>query len=404
MKRFGLMVAPLLVVMIVMVGVSGSSERFAIDRDAPWVVTDVERFVPPELEPVSIQSVSPRGAWLYGQDESHPHQPECFWNTSTWVRACPALAPGEAFGFNAFSFAWSPDETSFVVATHRQVGPAGQRRHVQRLLRIDPASGEVITLLRVEPGTWIREVAFSPDGNQIAFLELDGDTPRAIRRIDRDGDGLATIVTASATTPLAYNVGLHWTAAGQLVFFSGPVASDTQGYFRVGSDGSGLARISAVTPGEFETRILDVSADGRYMIAEGTDETEACGPDLDPPWYVVDLERDALAQVICDEYRLAMPDGRGANLLATTSARVTFSPAFLPDGSVLVWVRMDSGDSIARGLAMIDIASGRISTISNDMHRDDALWDVSAGRDDGSARVWIGGYWNEQLTLVPAGG
>ena len=50
-------------------------------------------------------------------------------------------------------------------------------------------------------------------------------------------------------------------------------------------------------------------------------------------------------------------------------------------------------------LAVIDLASGRISVVSNDMDRDAGLWDVSAGLDDGSARVWTGGFWSDVITL-----
>lgn len=398
MKRFGLMAAPLLVVMIAVMGVSGNSDRFAVDGDAPWAVAEAERFLPPELGRIPIRSVSPMGTWMHGLDEWQPGQPECFWHTSTWEQTCPDLEPGETIGFT--NFAWSLDETAFVAPTYM---PDELLGGMARLVRIDPASGEVVTVLRLEPGTSIHQVALSPDGNHVAFLERPDGPPSAIRRIDRDGSGLETILKASDEVTLSAAADLRWTATDHIVFFSGPWASDARGYFRVNSDGSGLERITAVTPAELETSIRDISADGRYMIVEGMDQTEDCGPDyVMASAYVVDLERDEIAQVICAVYEPDMPGGRGTSLFATARSVVASEPAFLPDGAILVIVEQRAGGDSTTSLAVIDVDTGRISIVSDGLPDGVGLLrEVTSGRDDGTVQVWAGGYWTYRITMTP---
>lgn len=403
MRRVWLLAAVMALLMIAMMVPSGRADRFAVDRDASWSVTHEGRFLPGVWGPAVIASVSPDGAWAWGNDDAHPDQPACFWDTATpdWKRTCPELEPGEAIPLSFSGFAWSPTDNAFVTTTYMLTDGM---RHVERLVRIDLATGTVTELLRPAPGTYIPQFAFSPDGGQVAFVQITADGPITIQRLDLDGGEPETIVTASETMTLSDADDLHWTGADQIVFYSGPYSTAAQGYFRANSDGSGLARIEAVTPGESRTRIHDVTADGRYMIAEGVTETEACGRDFAiAKGYVVDLERDEIAQVVCNVYEEGMPGARGANLFVTTRAVVTSAPAFLPDGSIVVLAEQRNGDRAAAGLAVIDVNSGRISVVSNDMDRDASLWDVSAVLDDGSARVWAGGYWNEVTRLVPTG-
>lgn len=402
MKRTWLLAAVMALLMIVVMVPSGRSDRFAVDRDAPWTVTHEERFLPGVWGPAVITTVSPAGGWAWGNDDAHPDQPACYWNTSTaeWERTCPELEPGEAISLRFSGFAWSPADDAFVIPTYMSID---ERRYVERLVRVELASGNLTELYRPEAGTYISQIAFSPDGSQVAFIELAGDTPFTIRRIDVDGGEPETILTASETVTLSDANDLHWTGADQIVFYSGPFDSDTQGYFRINSDGSNLERIEAVTPGESRTRIHEVSADGRYMIAEGVTETEACGRDFAiARSYVVDLERDEIRQVVCAVYETGIPDGRGANLFATTRAFVRSEPVFLPDGSVVVIAEQRAGDrhATATGLALIDVDSGRFSVISNDLDRDATMWGVSDRLPDESARVWAGGYWRNQFTLA----
>lgn len=396
MRRFWILAVPLVLLTVVTVVSAGRDEKFAVDPDASWTVTQAQRFLPPDWGPAVIQSVSPKGSWAYGYDETNVDEGACYWETATWERTCPDPEPGEVIGFSRV-FAWSPDDATLVTPTYMLID---ERRYVERLVRIDLATGNLTELYRPEAGTYISQIAFSPDGSQVAFIELAGDTPFTIQRIDRDGGEPETILTASETVTLSDADNLYWTGADQIVFYSGPYATDTQGYFRINSDGTDLKRLTAVTPAEQETRIRDISADGRYMIAEGMDATGACGPDfVTASSYVVDLERDAIAQVVCAVYHPDMPDARGANLFATTRAVVTSEPAFLPDGTIVVLAEQRAGDDSATGLALIDVDSGRISVVSNDMDRDAGLWDVSAGLPDGSANVWAGGYWRHVYTL-----
>ena len=401
MRRIWMLAVPLVLLTIAFMVPAGDAEKFAVNSGAPWTVERVERFLPGTWEAAEIGTVSPLGGWAWGNDDTQPDQPMCYWDTSVtdWTRTCPELEPGEAIPHRSTGFAWSPTDDAFVTTTYML---SDGMRYVERLVRVDLATGNVTELFRPAPGKWIPQIAFSPDGDQIAFIEQARDAPFAIRRVGLDGEGPETTLTASDAVTLADADDLRWTATDHLLFFSGPYDSDTQGYFRVNSDGSGLARIEAVTPGESRNKIFDVTADGRYMIAEGVTETEACGRDFAlAKSYVVDLERDEIAQVVCNVYEGGMPGARGANLFVTTRAVVTSEPAFLPDGSILVLAEQRAGDDHATGLAVIDVASGRISIISNDMGRDAGLWDVSAVVDDGSARVWVGEDWDEQATLVP---
>lgn len=404
MRRVWFLVIPMLAMMVAVMLPVGRADRLAPDPEAPWVVTHAERFLPPDWGLAVIQSVSPKGSWAYGVDETNVDQETCSWDLSTpdWKRTCPELEPGEAISQRFSGFAWLPTDDAFVTTTYMLTDGM---RYVERLVQIELAAGKVTELYRPEPGTYIPQLAVSPDGGQVAFVQIAADGPITIQGLDIDGGEPETIMTASEMVTLSDADDLHWTAADQIVFYSGPYASDTQGYFRINSDGSGLARFMAVTPGESRTRIHDVTADGRYMIAEGVTETEACGRNFAvAKSYVVDLERDEIAQVVCNVYQADMPGARGANLFVTTRAVVTSEPAFLPDGSILVLVEQRSGDDAATGLAVLDARTGQLRIVSNDLPSEAGLWGVSSALDDGSVRVWVGGHWRDVITLAPRAG
>lgn len=406
MRRWWLLVIPMVAVMGLAILPAGRAARFAVDPDAPWVVVDSARFDPVEHiggEGPLVGSVSPRGAWLYGHDPMETAQPQCYWSTTTWERTCIELELGEVAG-HASPFAWSPDDSAFVVTTYLRDDEAGG---IARLLLVETETGSVTSLVEPAATTHINAITFSPDGAHLAFVEIVDAEPIRLRRLDRTGENLDTILTASETVTLSDVSSLHWTVDDSLVFYSGPFASDTQGYWRVMADGSGLTRITAVSPGglatgELQYRIRDVSADGRLMIAEADLETGACGPEfLTASWFIVDLARDEIVQAICAVYQRDVPGVVAARLPAGVRAIVRSDPAFLPDNSVVVLVEQRSGDDVATGLAVLDGRTGQLRIVSNDLSQDASLWSVSSALDDGSVRAWVAGYWRDVVTLAP---
>lgn len=161
-------------------------------------------------------------------------------------------ADGEWITYNAFSFDTGPSAISIWI------------------MRSDGSEARMITegAIDVEP-------VFSPDGRQVAFGRIVGDSPEgqleAVYVVNSDGTGLREVVPARA--------GLEhpdWSPDGRSIVFNiapeNPAAPDTGSIISVQPDGQGLRTLVSATA---DLRFFKPawSPDGRRLLA-GCNETE----------------------------------------------------------------------------------------------------------------------------------
>lgn len=394
-KRSGLVLGFLLIGMTGFLLISGD-DTMSVDAEAPWHVVNAHDLVS-DSEDDFIISMSPKGTWLYGYSYAKPFGSSiCIWRADTSERTCIETDSGESLNYSAV--AWSPDETSIVIPVSNEEDEAkGQTR----LLMVETSTGSTSTLVRSQSVSSYHAVTWSPDSRHVAFFHITDAGPITLTRIDHTGNNSRDIVSATPKLTLEDATDLKWTADNRLVFRSGQSLTDAQGYWRVDADGSNLKLITAVTPKELDADVVDVSPDGQLAIFPATADSDECGPDFFKPSYViVDVERDEIVQVICAVYQHHTADFRAIHVNPRVRAVVTPPPYFLPDGTVIMMVEQRSGDRDKTGLAVLDVESGQLKILSNDLPHDTKLSAVSTELDDGTIRLWLGGL-KRQLTLAP---
>ncbi|MGH9937859.1 MAG: winged helix-turn-helix domain-containing protein, partial [Blastocatellia bacterium] len=163
--------------------------------------------------------------------------------------------------------------------------------------------------------------AFSPDGNQIAFVwsgEQDDNLDIYIKLIDGGSPLRLTTDAADDLNPV-------WSPDGRYVAFYRQAAEDG-GVFIVPALGGGERKLAAVTPARFGFRTiaracLSWSPDGEYLATADRDSPSE-------PYSITLIARETGAA-----RRVTSPPA---------TAIGDFSPAFAPDGKTLAFVRVNS--------------------------------------------------------------
>lgn len=199
-----------------------------------------------------------------------------------------------------FSFAWSPDSRSILLDT------SDLYVKDRRLLVADARTGTVRVVHREqEPGNVTAEwqAAWTPDGSGLVFTSDSAAEDYHLHYVSPGGE-------PRALTKGAWTVSdMHVSAAAGTVFFVGNAGKPEERHvFRVGLDGSGMARLS-VRPG---THAPVVSPDGRHaLVIFSSDDTpfDLFLTRLDPSLPEADRERRVTTSPLPEfaEYRWVTP-------------------------------------------------------------------------------------------------
>ena len=131
--------------------------------------------------------------------------------------------------------AWSPTGAKLAYVGYSQTQNGNSPTH----LYVMNSDGTGVT--RIGPDD-ARNPAWSPDGSQIAFIQMDSVD---IYRINADGSGKELVANLSGVTNgLPLTESPSWAPDGTKLAFAAGKASDSMGVYRVNVDGSGLIRLT----------------------------------------------------------------------------------------------------------------------------------------------------------------
>ena len=191
---------------------------------------------------------------------------------------------------------WSPDGSELAIV-----------RRVDGVDRLEFPIGKVL----VSTTGYLSDVRISPDGSRIAFMmhPVDGDDRGNVEIIDRTGHVI------SKSTDYAGEEGVAWLPNGRRVLFSSS-----------GEEGADLSIRSLDTGGHVRNVlvnseslcILDVAADGRYLVSSGTGRASVMAgaqgesAERDLSWFdysVADgISRDGRSVLFTDDSAVAGPN------------------------------------------------------------------------------------------------
>ncbi|MBI4261862.1 MAG: PD40 domain-containing protein [Actinobacteria bacterium] len=248
---------------------------------------------------------------------------------------------------------------------------------------IDPAGGNHDPMFSGEVSD--RDVAWSPDGERIAFWRssvTDEGVDWGIYVSAPDGSGLTRI--RSATGPRQNPYAIEWSPDGRIGFVllewpEGPVSDGDRVYrlFVMNPDGSGLEEI----PTESQLLHFSWSPDGSriaytrqdprfgydiYVIdSDGTNATRLTddGRSIHPDWSA-DGSRIAFSSFEgSDEASrdIYVMDADGSNRRRmTTTAATEFAPEWSPDGTMIAFGRLEGGTGCSIVVVAVDGSSERM--------------------------------------------
>jgi len=164
------------------------------------------------------------------------------------------------FGFEVGPPDWAPDGRRLIFDSWEKDGVP--RFAVPWIITIDPATGKSLGSKRVPlpPGVaGIGGEAWSPKGDEIAFIERIDDVKRALWLMRPDGSAARRLVEFPSYTL----GGVAWTPDGQELLY-GALADDRMQIFAIPRAG-GAAR--QLTRGDVNMMHPSVSPDGRLVAA-----------------------------------------------------------------------------------------------------------------------------------------
>lgn len=253
------------------------------------------------------------------------------------------------------SLSWSPDGGEIAVAGLRWQPPPGEPPFpAMDIYAINVESGEARKLTD-SPDTNKYEVAWSPDGTQIAFVALNTDSPDYwdVYVIDADGSNQRHLISVSEANWLQQ---ISWSP-----------------------DGKKLMYVSLVVAGEMgkhygEIYVLDVE-DGTITNLTNTPDIDDCDPAWSP-----DGKRIAFSSGLAKQ--IYTMDVDGSNVVKLTDEDVKcYEPSWSPDGKKIVFrggkvQRPGGGEQGWDSIFILDVDSRDVVDL------------IATGRGDYSRPMW----------------
>jgi Tol biopolymer transport system component len=170
---------------------------------------------------------------------------------TTFVRQSPVANPSDRMEIARFTFESGQPIVcpNAAYATPGALSASGDlafpcARSIYR--RVAGTDTETLPVYTASASATVHAPAWSSDGSQLAFVELNGGS-LSVTRMDADGSNpttLATVPTASTNWALFNIYSLCWSAGDTRIFFSVPESAHVAHIWLVRSDGTGLQRIT----------------------------------------------------------------------------------------------------------------------------------------------------------------